>query len=178
VHGSISQLIDEAGTVKASYGYTVYGGSDAGDTQSLTAGDTNSQAPINPMRYSGKCTDSGTATSATAQPDYDMGARRYGPNTGRFLQADAFASSLGDLGLAVDPLTQNRYALAGGNPISYVETDGHTAMADHGGGCTSPAPPPPAAGIGEKGRRQPVIRLIVMKRGGLSATRLSSPCSE
>jgi len=25
----------------------------------------------------------------------------------------------------LDPLTQNRYALAGGNPISYVEWDGH-----------------------------------------------------
>jgi RHS repeat-associated protein len=96
------------------------------------------------MRYSGKRTDSGTANSTTAQPDYDMGARRYGPNTGRFLQSDAFAGALGDLGLALDPLTQNRYALAGGNPISYVETDGHMAIADGGGGgSATPAPPPP-----------------------------------
>jgi RHS repeat-associated protein len=147
VHGSISQLIDDAGTVKASYGYSAYGGADSPstDAQSMTSGDTNAQAPINPMRFSGKRTDSGTANSAAAQPDYDMGARRYGPNTGRFLQADAFAGALGDLGLALDPLTQNRYALAAGNPISYVETDGHMAIADGGGGGSTPAPPPPPA---------------------------------
>src|SRR5262249_44835797 len=48
VHGSVSQLIDNAGNVKASYGYTSYGSSDSPptDNQSLTYGDTNSQAPL------------------------------------------------------------------------------------------------------------------------------------
>ncbi len=49
-------------------------------------------------------------------------------DTGGFLQRDQFAGALADLGLALDPLTQNRYALAGGNPISYVEWDGHIAL--------------------------------------------------
>ena len=41
-----------------------------------------------------------------------------------------FESSLGDLRLSTDPLSQNRYALAGGNPVSNVEIDGHMVAAD------------------------------------------------
>ncbi|WP_433649102.1 DNRLRE domain-containing protein [Micromonospora zamorensis] len=150
VHGSVSQLIDDAGNVKASYGYNAYGGADSpsSDPESLTSGDTDAQAPINPMRYSGRRSDSGTATSATAQPDYDMGARRYGPSSGRFLQADAYANAVNDLGLALDPLTQNRYALAGGNPISYVEVDGHMVTADGGGGGSQTSNPKQDSGSG------------------------------
>ena len=141
VHCSISQLIDTAGNVKASYGYTPYGGADAPatDNETLTTGDTNNQAPLNPYRYTGKRLDSGTTPSQTpAGPagatGYDMGARRYGPDINSFLQQDQFHGALANLGLALDPLTQNRYALAGGNPISYIETDGHIALIDGGGG--------------------------------------------
>ncbi|MEV4539032.1 Ig-like domain-containing protein [Asanoa sp. NPDC049518] len=130
--GSVSQLIGDSGQVKASYGYDAYGGSDSpsSDPQSMTTGDTDSQAPVNPFRYGGKRMDSGTARSsatpvASGAAAYDMGTRRYGPDMGRFWQEDMFAGSLADLGLSLDPLTQNRYALAGGNPISYVEFDGH-----------------------------------------------------
>jgi hypothetical protein len=48
-----------------------------------------------------------------------VGARQVGPNIGQFLEADQFDDALADLGLASDPLTGNRYALAGGNPITY-----------------------------------------------------------
>jgi len=65
-----------------------------------------------------------------------MGARRYGVDTGRFLQQDMFANALGDLGLTLDPLSQNSYALAGGNPVSFVEIDGHMVTADGGGGSS------------------------------------------
>jgi len=169
VHGSISQLIDDAGNVKASYGYTPYGGADAPatDGEALTSGDTNSQAPLNPLRFTGKRADSGTASSASAQPDYDMGARRFGPATGRFLQQDAYAGALADLGLATDPLTQNRYALAGGNPISYIETDGHMlAVADGGGGgSTGAAPPPPPPAPADK-ENQPNVAVRFLKTAG------------
>ena len=143
VHGSISQLLTDAGTVKASYGYDAYGGTDApaGDPQALTKGDTDSQAPLNPYRYTGKRLDSGQATSASSGAGYQMGVRRYGPDIGRFLQADIFSVALDDLGLALDPLTQNRYALAGGNPVSFVEFDGHRPLEDGSGGgatCASP----------------------------------------
>jgi hypothetical protein len=67
--------------------------------------------------------DSGTAASTTqtvptGSSGYDLGARRFGPDIGGFLQQDMFEGALADLGLASDPLTQNRYALAGGNPIN------------------------------------------------------------
>jgi hypothetical protein len=35
------------------------------------------------------------------------------------------------------PLTQNRYSLAGANPVSFVEIDGHHAIADGGGGAAT-----------------------------------------
>lgn len=70
-----------------------------------------------------------------------MVARRFGPDTGRFLQRDNYNGATADLGLALDPLTNNRYALASGNPISFVEWDGHVVLADGGGGgATSPSP--------------------------------------
>ncbi|MDQ1008818.1 hypothetical protein QFZ82_003303 [Streptomyces sp. V4I23] len=36
-----------------------------------------------------------------------------------------YGGALDDMGLATDPYTGNRYAFAGGNPISFVELDGH-----------------------------------------------------
>ncbi len=161
VHGSISQLITDAGKVKASYGYDAYGGSDAPstDSQSLTTGDTDNQTPLNPYRYSGKRMDSGTAASTTpagpaGSAQYDMGARRFGPDISKFLQQDMFYTALGDLGLALDPLTQNTYALAGGNPISYMEYDGHMLIADGGGGgstSTNPTTSTSGASSGSSG---------------------------
>ena len=54
-----------------------------------------------------------------------MGARRFGPDVMRFLQDDVYGDALSDIDLALDPLTGNRYSFAGGNPISFVEVDGH-----------------------------------------------------
>lgn len=68
-----------------------------------------------------------------------MGARRFGPSTARFLQADKYDDALDDLDLGFDPLTQNRYSLAGGNPINFVEVDGHRVIPG-GGGSSSPTP--------------------------------------
>jgi len=55
-----------------------------------------------------------------------MGARRYSASSGRFLQYGVFYGALDNFGLSEDPLTQNRYALAGGNPINFIEIDGHS----------------------------------------------------
>lgn len=62
-----------------------------------------------------------------------MGHRRFGPDTARFLQPDRYNGAFADLGLSLDPLTQNRYALAGGNPINFVEFDGHYPYDDASG---------------------------------------------
>lgn len=128
VHGSVSMLLDKAGTVRASYGYDAYGEKDSALTTEGGAGDDKD--PLNPYRYTAKRFDSGSGT-------IDMGARRFAPDTARFLQDDAFRGALSNLALSTDPLTQNRYSLAGGNPLSFVEVDGHMVIADGGGGGSS-----------------------------------------
>ncbi len=70
-----------------------------------------------------------------------MGARNYDPGATRFLQQDVFRRALSDLGLTLDPLAQNRYALAGGNPTSFIEFDGHRPIANGGGGTSLPVGP-------------------------------------
>ncbi len=130
VHGSVSLLLGDTGSATASYGYRPYGAADA----ELTKGDLNADNPLNAYRYTAKRLDSGSGS-------IDMGARRFGPDTARFLQRDVYNGATADLGLALDPLTQNRYALAGGNPISFVEWDGHLVMPDGSGG-SAPAPNP------------------------------------
>jgi RHS repeat-associated protein len=137
VHGSVSLLIDDAGQAKAQYGYTAYGEKDTELTEELdpakeldpsaTDKRAKDEDPVNPYRFSQKRYDSGSET-------LDMGARRFGPSAGRFLQQDFLDDALGNLGLATDPLSQNRYSLAAGNPISFVETDGHMVALDGGGG--------------------------------------------
>jgi RHS repeat-associated protein len=123
-HGSASGLLDPSGNTKASYGYRPYGQPDT----DLSKGDTDAVRPFNPFRYGAKRYDTGSAT-------YDMGARRFGPDTSRFLNQDLFYGALDNLGLTTDPLTANRYALAAGNPISYKEWDGHMIIGDGGGGA-------------------------------------------
>lgn len=70
-------LLDKAGTSSARYGYQPYGDLDS----DLSAGDESANTPINPYRYTGKRYDSGGKA-------LDMGARRFSPDTGRFLQVD------------------------------------------------------------------------------------------
>lgn len=133
VHGSVSLLINQSGEATAAYGYRAYGSKDP----ALTKGDTSAADPLNPFRYTAKRLDTGSGT-------LDMGARRFGPDTGRFLQADLYHSALADLSLSVSALTQNRYALAAGNPLSFIEWDGHVFVPDGaGGGWPDPEPPPP-----------------------------------
>jgi RHS repeat-associated protein len=120
-HGSVSLLVADDGSVTASYGYTAYGATDP----ALTDGPGTAAQPLNPYRYEGKRLDSGSGT-------LDMGARRYSPTDGRFLQQDLYFGSLADLSLSTDPLTGNRYALAGGNPLGFIEFDGHRPEGDPG----------------------------------------------
>jgi RHS repeat-associated protein len=116
IHGSVSLLLNSSGAVQESYGYRPYGESDAGLTSGQGTGDAAD--PLNPYRYTGKRLDAASGT-------LDMGARRFAPDVGRFLQRDQYHGALADLRMGSDRLTQNRYALAGGNPVSFVEVDGH-----------------------------------------------------
>jgi RHS repeat-associated protein len=127
VHGNVSLLLDDAGSARAAYGYQAYGDPDPDITAERDGDDptqpTSATEPLNPYRYSAKRLDTGNGT-------LDMGARRYGPNIASFLQQDMFEDALGDLELSQDPLTANRYSLAGGNPVSFIETDGHIPAFD------------------------------------------------
>jgi RHS repeat-associated protein len=112
-HGDVSLLLQETGGAKAAYGYRPYGDKDPG----LFAGDDDTN-PLNPFRFNDRRLDTGSGL-------IDMGARRFAPDTGRFLEQDFYREALSDVELSYDALTENRYGFAGGNPISFVETDGH-----------------------------------------------------
>jgi RHS repeat-associated protein len=81
-------------------------------------------AEENPFRFEGFYHDSGVRS-------YDMHARQYRPQSTAFLSRDIYASAAGDWALQADPLTQDRYAFAGGNPVTNVEFDGHEPPTSH-----------------------------------------------
>jgi RHS repeat-associated protein len=119
-HTDVDAVTDGGGNTKATYGYTAYG---ADDTSSFTGVDKPdpqdpSKQPYNFYRFNSKRFD---ATSGT----YDMGFRTYAPGLNRFLTRDSYNGALSDLHLGTDPWTMNRYAFAGGNPVSGIEIDGH-----------------------------------------------------
>jgi RHS repeat-associated protein len=123
-HGSASLLLDPSGSAAASYGYTPYGAADA----QLSSGDDNSDDPTNPVRYTGKRYDSGSGNLV-------MGPRQFSPDDAHFLQGDKLPQPTDDAGLTESAHDQNRYALAGGNPVNYRDADGHMVVADAGGGA-------------------------------------------
>ena len=70
VHGSPSQLLDEDGKVEASYGYDAYGNAqdDQGRSESLTTGDTEDQAPAQPLPLLGQADGLGHGGRRTRTP--------------------------------------------------------------------------------------------------------------
>jgi RHS repeat-associated protein len=116
----VEALTDASGDTKATYGYTAYGQNDNGQFTGVDKPDPQdpTKEPYNFYRYTAKRFDPASGT-------YDMGFRDYSPGLNRFLTRDMYNGALADLDLATDPFTSNRYAFAGGNPISNVELDGH-----------------------------------------------------
>ncbi|MFD7284479.1 DNRLRE domain-containing protein [Streptomyces sp. NPDC059863] len=119
--GDVEAITKDNGTTRATYGYTAYGSND--DAQFTGADKPDASAPegeepYNAFRYNAARWDGGSGT-------YDMGFRNYDPGLNRFLTRDMYGGALADMRLAADPFTGNRYAFAGGNPISFVEIDGH-----------------------------------------------------
>ncbi|MFB4283919.1 DNRLRE domain-containing protein [Nonomuraea sp. MTCD27] len=120
-HTDVEQITKENGDTRATYGYTAYGTND----DKLFTGvdkpdpiDPAAKEEYNPYRFNAKRWDNSTGM-------YDMGFRDYNPNLNRFLTLDNYNGALEDLSLSLDPWTGNRYAFAGGNPITNVELDGH-----------------------------------------------------
>jgi RHS repeat-associated protein len=96
------------------YEYDPYG------AQTSTESGLSPEAQANPFRFQGHYYD-------PDQQAYDMRARAYLPEIGRFLQEDHYEDAAGDSLLETDPITQDRYAFLGGNPVSRIEWDGHYA---------------------------------------------------
>ena len=129
--GSVIGLEDDEGTFDDPdspgedsdnrYDFDPYGSlqdPEPGNSVSDVEAELPTAAASNPFRYEGFYYDSGINS-------YDMQAREYRPEVGRFLSQDRFEAAGADLALQSDPLTQNRYAFAGGNPVSNIEWDGH-----------------------------------------------------
>ncbi|MEV0635523.1 polymorphic toxin-type HINT domain-containing protein [Streptomyces sp. NPDC050619] len=120
-HGDVEALTDKDGDTKTTYGYTAYGKNDPAQftgTDKPGENGEESEDPYNSYRFNGKRYD-------TASGTYDMGFRNYDPGLNRFLTRDMYGGALADMGLTTDPFTGNRYAFAGGNPVSFIEIDGH-----------------------------------------------------
>ncbi|MEU8804883.1 polymorphic toxin-type HINT domain-containing protein, partial [Spirillospora sp. NPDC048819] len=118
--GDVEAITKPNGDTRATYGYTAYGDNDDPKFTGVDKPDlTNPDAePYNSYRFNGHRWDQSSGT-------YDMGFRNYDPGLNRFLTRDTYGGALDDMGLATDPFTMNRYAFAGGNPISFVDLDGH-----------------------------------------------------
>ncbi|MFL6138399.1 MAG: phage tail tip lysozyme [Frankiaceae bacterium] len=113
-HGDVSSLLDDSGNVAASYAYAPYGALDA----SLSRGDVDPTNALNPFQFNDKRFDTGSGA-------VDMGARRYAPDDGRFLQQDYYHDANEDLALSDDASTADRYAFPGANPVLFAEASGH-----------------------------------------------------
>ncbi|MFI6726491.1 DNRLRE domain-containing protein [Streptomyces atratus] len=118
--GDVEAITKDDGNTRATYGYSAYG---SDDEKQFTGADKPDAAnpekeQYNDYRYNAARHDDGSGT-------YDMGFRNYDPGLNRFLTRDMYGGALDDMSLATDPYTGNRYAFAGGNPISFVELDGH-----------------------------------------------------
>ena len=132
-NGSIGGLEDGSGSTNPAggafnrYRYDPYGAAQTSKSAAATpvGSDLDTQlsgdAQANPLRFQGFIYDAAIKT-------YDMRARAYRPQAGRFQTADRLEDSADDFALEADPLTQSRYAWAGGNPITNVEYDGHSIL--------------------------------------------------
>ena len=97
------RLVDINGNTAASYRYDPYG-------KALSA--LGSHATINPLRYRGYVFDHETGL-------YYLQSRYYDPETGRFLNADAFASTGQGL------LGNNMFAYCLNNPVNMLDPSGN-----------------------------------------------------
>jgi len=107
LQGDVTGIYNANGTLVVQYEYTPYGAI-LGTTGSMAT----TLGTVNPFRYRGYYYDTETGF-------YYLITRYYDPVVGRFLNADAFAST----GQGI--LGNNMFAYCGNNPINYVD---HTGM--------------------------------------------------
>jgi len=119
-HTDVEDITDKNGDTKATYGYTAYGQDDTTEFSGADKPDAQdpTKEPYNAYRFNAKRWD-------PTFGKYDMGFREYDPGLNRFLTRDLYNGALSDLRLTTDPFTGNRYAFGGGNPVTFIEIDGH-----------------------------------------------------
>jgi len=98
--GSVANLTNTQGVLRASYEYDVFG-------MATVAGFTTNSYGYNAER-----------TDRTTDMQY-LRARYYAPQNGRFITEDAYRGKIGE------PLTHNQYAYAGNNPLVNSDPSGH-----------------------------------------------------
>ena len=115
LQGDIIAIYTEAGTKIGSYTYDAWGNC----TSSYATGATPTQKKIvqmfNPFRYRGYYYDYDTGL-------YYLQSRYYNPATGRFLNADGYVNTNGDL------IGFNMYAYCSNNPVMYTDQTGDSRL--------------------------------------------------
>ena len=101
-HGDVVKYINANGAVLKSYDYDAFG-----EEADPSTTDTN------PFRYAGQYFDDETGT-------YYLRARYYNPGNGRFTQQDSWGYADPE-----DPLSLNLYVYCYGNPLMFVDINGH-----------------------------------------------------
>jgi RHS repeat-associated protein len=109
---NVATQLNDDGTVAEQSAFDPYGQPQAGGSSVTDPKERGST-----LGFQGAITDRASGSVV-------LGPRLYDPSTARFSTADSFVSGGLDLGLALDPLTGNRYLFAGANPVGYFD-DGH-----------------------------------------------------
>jgi len=104
--GDIIQIVDDDGSVVVAYTYDTWG-----KLVSITGSAATTLGVANPYRYRSYRYDNETGF-------YYLNSRYYGPETGRFINADAINGFYGDLN------TGNMFAYCNNNPASMHDIDG------------------------------------------------------
>jgi RHS repeat-associated protein len=102
--GDVTGLVDNSGSVVATYYYDAFG------NHLNTTANSN-----NPYRYRGYTFDEATGL-------YYLKARFYDPELARFMQEDTYR------GRQADPLSLNLYTYAHNNPVKYYDPTGYAAV--------------------------------------------------
>jgi RHS repeat-associated protein len=112
VDANVATQLNDDGTVAEQSAFDPYGQPQAGGSSV-----TDPKQRGSTLGFQGAITDRASGSVV-------LGPRLYDPSTARFSTADSFVAGGLDLGLALDPLTGNRYLFAGANPVGYFD-DGH-----------------------------------------------------
>jgi RHS repeat-associated protein len=105
--GSVTSLVNTADQTEAKYRYDAFGVPKPG-----LKIDTYENGFVNSYGYNGENYDKYTELQY-------LRARYYEPESGRFLTRDSY------LGNVMNPLTLNRYAYTGNDPVMYKDPSGH-----------------------------------------------------